>query len=135
MRVIDILNQKGDGVILLPPDLAVPGAARLLAQHSIGAAVVATHDIEIAGILSERDITRAVGEHGGKIEGMHVDELMVKDVITCSLTSGIAEAMEIMQSNRIRHLPVLADDDRVIGMISIRDLLEICLGDTTGKGL
>jgi len=85
--------------------------------------------------LSERDITRAVGEHGGKIDAMQIEELMVKDVITCPYTCIIAEAMQIMQSNGIRHLPVLAGDDRVIGMISMRDMMEICVGDMMGMGL
>jgi CBS domain-containing protein len=135
MQVKDVLNQKGDSVVLMPPDMAVPGAAKLLAQHSIGAAVVSDGEIGIAGILSERDITRAVGEHGGKIDGIHVEELMAKDVITCPDTCSIAEAMQIMQSNRIRHLPVLAADDQVIGMVSMRDMMELCLGDMMGMGL
>ena len=87
--------------------MTIPGAAKLLAQHSVGAGVVANGGSTIEGILSERDITRAVGEHGGKIENMHVDELMIKDVITCPSTCNVAEAMQIMQTNRIRHLPVL----------------------------
>lgn len=135
MQVTDILSQKGEQVVSMSPDLAIPGAAKLLAQHKIGAAVVANGDVGIAGILSERDITRAVGEHGGKIENMQVKELMIKDVITCSSSCNIAEAMQIMQSNGIRHLPVLTDDDRVIGVISMRDMMELCVGDMMGMGI
>ncbi|MDA1324968.1 MAG: CBS domain-containing protein [Proteobacteria bacterium] len=60
---------------------------------------------------------------------------MVKDVITCPSTCNIAEAMQIMQSNRIRHLPMLAEDDKLIGMVSMRDMMELCLGDMMGMGL
>ena len=86
MQVKDILDKKGDGVVSMPPDMAISGAAKLLAQHSVGAAVIANGGVGIAGILSERDITRALGEHGGKIENMRVEELMIKDVITCTST-------------------------------------------------
>ena len=135
MQVKDILSQKGDRVVSISPALTVPAAAKLLTQHKISAAVVVKGDVGIAGILSERDITRAVGVHGGKIENLHVEELMAKNVITCSSTCNIAEAMQIMQSNGIRHLPVLADDNRVIGVISMRDMMQICLGDIMGMGV
>ena len=135
MQVIDVLTKNGASVVSIPPGMAIQGAAQMMAQHSIGAAVVIDGGLGIAGILSERDITRAVGEHGGKIDALHVEDLMVKDVITCPSTCNIAEAMQIMQSNRIRHLPVLAEDDKLVGMVSMRDMMELCLGDMMGMGL
>jgi CBS domain-containing protein len=135
MQLIDVLTKNGASVVSIAPDLAIQGAAKMMAQHSIGAAVVVDGSLGIAGILSERDITRAVGEHGGKIDALHVEDLMVKDVITCPSTCNIAEAMQIMQSNRIRHLPVLAEDDKLVGMVSMRDMMELCLGDMMGMGL
>jgi CBS domain-containing protein len=135
MQVKDILVQKGGGVFALAPDTGIPEAADMLAQNDVGAAVVSDAGDTIVGILSERDITRAVAKHGGKIADMSVQDLMITDVITCSATSSIPEAMGIMQSNRIRHLPVIATDDSLAGIISIRDLMEICVGDMMGMAV
>jgi len=107
----------------------------MLAENDVGAAVVSDAGTAVVGILSERDITRAVAAHGAKIADMSVQDLMVKDVITCSAASTIPEAMGIMQANRIRHLPVIAEDDSLAGIISMRDLMEICVGDMMGMGM
>lgn len=135
MQVKDVLDQKGDGVFALAPDTGIPGAAEILSRNDVGAAVVLDAGTAVVGILSERDITRAVAAHGAKIADMSVQDLMVKDVITCSAASNIPEAMGIMQANRIRHLPVIAEDDSLAGIISMRDLMEICVGDMMGMGM
>lgn len=132
MQVKDVLDQKGDGVFALALDTTIPSAAEMLAQRDVGALVVMDAATGVVGILSERDITRAVAAHGAKIADMCVQDLMENDVITCCATSSIPEAMETMRVNKIRHLPVLADDDSVAGVISMRDLMEICVGDMMG---
>ena len=104
-------------------------------EQSVSAAIVAGPDDKILGILSERDITRAVAKHGSKIAEMLVEDLMVEDVITCTATYDIMEAMQVMQANHIRHLPVVEDGDRAIGIVSMRDMMEACVGDMMGMGM
>lgn len=135
MQVKDILDRKGGSVFVLSPDADIPKAAGMLAQNDVGAAVVSDAGAAIVGMLSERDITRAVAAQGGKIADVLVKDLMVSDVITCSVSSSIPEAMGIMQANRIRHLPVLDADDGLAGIISMRDLMEICVGDMMGMAV
>ena len=135
MQVKDLLNQKSQAVISVPPGMIIPGVAGVLSEQSVSAAIVAGPDDKILGILSERDITRAVAKHGSKIAEMLVEDLMVEDVITCTATYDIMEAMQVMQANHIRHLPVVEDGDRAIGIVSMRDMMEACVGDMMGMGM
>jgi CBS domain-containing protein len=135
MQIKDLLDQKRGTMISVPPGTVIPGAAVVLAKQSVGAAIIAGPDAKILGILSERDITRAVAEHGAKIAEMPVEALMVEDVITCGAATNIAEAMNIMQVNHIRHLPVVEEDGRAIGIISMRDMMEVCVGDMMSMGM
>ena len=135
MQIKDLLDQKRGTMISVPPGPVIPGAAVVLAKQSVGAAIIAGPDAKILGILSERDITRAVAEHGAKIAEMPVEALMVEDVITCGAATNIAEAMNIMQVNHIRHLPVVEEDGRAIGIISMRDMMEVCVGDMMSMGM
>lgn len=135
MQVKDLLDQKSPAVVSVPSGMAIPGAAGVLADRSASAAIVAGPDDKILGILSERDITRAVAKHGARIAEMQVDDLMVQDVITCIATCNIMEAMQVMQANHIRHLPVVEDGDRAIGIVSMRDMMEVCVGDMMGMGM
>ena len=135
MQVKDLLNQKSQAVISVPPGMIIPGVAGVLSEQSVSATIVAGPDDKILGILSERDITRAVAKHGAKIAEMLVEDLMVEDVITCTATYDIMEAMQVMQANHIRHLPVVEDGDRAIGIVSMRDMMEACVGDMMGMGM
>jgi len=122
MLVSDILKSKGSAVISATPGDSVAEAARVLTERHIGALVVLEGE-RLAGILSERDIVRALARQGpGCLEGP-VSALMTAKVVTCTLGHSIAEVMEMMTNSRIRHLPVV-DKGRLAGMVSIGDVVK-----------
>jgi CBS domain-containing protein len=123
MSVGHILSNKGKAVITASGGQTLQDASRLLAEHRIGAVVVTTLDGKVAGILSERDIVRAVAKGGGEALRDTVHDHMTKRVITCVEASQINEVMEIMTAGKFRHVPVLLEG-RLDGMISIGDVVK-----------
>jgi CBS domain-containing protein len=118
-----ILDDKGSEVWTVGPDDTVFDALETMAEHNIGALLVMEGD-ELVGILSERDYARKVKllERGSK--DTRVAEIMTAEIRTVGSESTVAECMELMTEYRIRHLPVLDDDGRVAGMISIGDVVK-----------
>ena len=128
MLVSDILQSKGSAVISIAPGESVAEAARLLTEKRIGALVVLEGE-RLAGILSERDIVRALARQGpGCLEGP-LSALMTAKVVTCRPGHAIAEVMEMMTNSRIRHLPVV-EKGKLAGMISIGDVVKWRLEET-----
>jgi CBS domain-containing protein len=125
MQIADLLGAKGIGVIALLPDTDISNAALLLSDQSIGVAAVIDQEDGLVGILSERDITRGLAEYGAKVVDVRVDQLMTQKIIGCTPETSIEDAIDLMQNNGIRHLPVVEDDNSLIAMISIRDLMEV----------
>ena len=123
MLVEDILAQKGHQIFSVRPDCKVREMATIIATHNIGTTIVTDDDGTMLGIISERDLVRALSEfQRGHLE-LRVGELMTRSIITCAPDTTVADALSLMGSHRIRHLPVVQDGD-VVGLISIRDLLE-----------
>jgi CBS domain-containing protein len=123
MTVSTILAGKGRDIISLQPHKTMHEAAKILAEKKIGAVIVTDSDGSIKGILSERDIVRALGRHGAAVLDDAVLSHMTNNVVTCLESQTIAEVMEIMTRGRFRHLPVLGDG-RLIGIISIGDVVK-----------
>jgi CBS domain-containing protein len=123
MTVKAILDAKGREVATIRPDNTLAEAAALLASHRIGALVVTKGDDRIAGILSERDIVRAVGEEGADALQLPVSNAMTSSVKICHENNTANELMEIMTQGRFRHLPV-EKDGRLAGIISIGDIVK-----------
>ncbi len=123
MAVKEILAEKGNNVITISPGSSLGDAARVLAQHRIGAVVVVGTDDRIIGILSERDIVRRVGEEGAAALERSVSEAMSTSVKTCNEQSTVNEVMTIMTRGRFRHLPV-EQDGNLVGIISIGDVVK-----------
>ncbi|MFW5680467.1 MAG: CBS domain-containing protein [Pseudomonadota bacterium] len=128
MLVSQILKTKGDAVVGIEPEATVIEAARLMAEHNVGAVLVRTADNEVRGILSERDLARALAAQGGAAADARVATLMTPNVITCGPTDSSDRLMEMMTQRRIRHLPVVMDG-KLIGMISIGDVVKARLGE------
>jgi CBS domain-containing protein len=124
MTVAQILSRKGRAVITVVPSETLQGVVNLLAQNRIGAVVVVDGKGGLAGIVSERDVVRAVSEHGGGGMGKTVADIMTKKVRTCSPEDTEAELMGLMTEHRIRHLPVL-EGGKLTGMISIGDVVKL----------
>jgi CBS domain-containing protein len=123
MQIDRILRTKGPTVATVSPSATIGDAARDLARHGVGALVVSSDGERIEGILSERDIARGVGLHGAEVLTRRVDELMTRDVATCSMRDTVDDLAEIMTTRRVRHLPVV-HDGRLAGIVSIGDVVK-----------
>ncbi|MCI5077019.1 CBS domain-containing protein [Oricola sp.] len=123
MMVKHILAEKGADVFTLPLDATGQDAVKALATHNVGALVVATPDMVIKGILSERDIVRALNRGGPETLDRPVSELMTAKVRTCHEESTVPELMETMTQGRFRHLPV-ERDGKLVGVVSIGDIVK-----------
>lgn len=123
MTVKAILDSKGRDVVTTNAERTLAEAARLLAEHGIGAVVVTRPDGRISGILSERDIVRAVGRDGAAALDRPVSSAMTTKVQRCTEQHTVNEVMQIMTTGRFRHLPV-EDKGRIGGIISIGDVVK-----------
>ena len=123
MTVKSILEEKGHDVVTIEPGATLADAARLLGERRIGAVVVTKDDRRIAGILSERDIVRAIGTLGAEALSQTVDRVMTAKVSTCREAHTVNDVMEVMTRGRFRHLPV-ERDGRLDGIISIGDVVK-----------
>ena len=123
MNVERILRAKGATVVTIKPDATVGELVRGLRQERIGAMVVSDDGRAVLGIVSERDVVNALAQHGGRILGMPVEELMTRDVVTCTPQHTVKDLMSVMTRRRIRHLPVVVDG-RLRGIVSIGDVIK-----------
>ena len=122
-----LLDSKGRHVISATPDTTVLDTIKLMAENAVGSLVV-MKDEELCGIITERDYARKVIIKGRASESTFVSEIMSTDVCTTSSSQTVNSCMELMTEKRIRHLPVV-EDNRVIGMISIGDLVQAIITD------
>ena len=123
MQVGDILRQKGTAVATIHPGATVAEAVGALRQWSVGALVVSADGRTIDGIVSERDIVRALGGPRRTLLDQLVDSIMTTPVRTCGPTDRVESLMALMTENRIRHLPVEVDG-RLAGIVSIGDVVK-----------
>lgn len=128
MNVEHILQVKGHDVLTIAPGDTLADAARVLTDKKIGAVVVAGQDQSVLGILSERDIVRAVARAGiGALENP-VSQHMTGKVVTCTRQTSINELMEAMTERKFRHMPVV-ENGRLCGIISIGDVVKYRLAE------
>jgi CBS domain-containing protein len=129
MLVSHILKEKGRDVLAIPPGATLFEAARVLTLNRIGALLVNDPKGGLRGIISERDIVRAIAEEGASALALTVAERMTKDVATCEESDTIAEIMETMTRCRFRHMPVV-EGGRITGIVSIGDVVKIRIAET-----
>jgi CBS domain-containing protein len=124
MSVIkSILSSKGEEVVTIEPTATLEAAVNTLNQHRIGAIVVLGPDRRVTGIISERDIVRALARDGAGVLKQPVGQIMTRKVATCTPTEAVGNLMETMTNGRFRHVPVV-EQDRLIGIISIGDVIK-----------
>jgi CBS domain-containing protein len=123
MYVFNILKAKGNETMTIGPDEPITAALALLEEKRIGALLVLDDHGKIAGILSERDLVRAMNKHRESIFSKRVGELMTTRVVTCSPKDPVAAIMGMMTAQRFRHVPVV-DDGKLVGIISIGDVVK-----------
>jgi CBS domain-containing protein len=125
MNVTAILAAKklGGDIISIEPTADLAAAAKLLAQHRIGALLIRGAGGRLAGILSERDIVRALAEHGAAALQLPVGQAMTREVETCGEDETIASIMERMTTGKFRHMPVISNGE-LAGLVSIGDVVK-----------
>lgn len=123
MSVSIILADKGSNVFTLPPSTSTMDAVIALREHKIGALVISSGQNKIDGILSERDVVRAIANNGADALSSPVSDHMTSKVVTCTERAQVPELMDIMTKGRFRHLPV-ERDGQLIGIISIGDVVK-----------
>lgn len=129
MLVAEILKSKGDAVYTLSAAASLKEAAAMLVAKKVGALVVVEGD-RVIGILSERDIVRAVAEHGEAALPAPASDYMTRDVIFAQPSETIDALMLRMTDRRVRHLPVM-HEQRLSGVVSIGDVVKCKIAEAT----
>jgi CBS domain-containing protein len=122
MRIADVLRGKGGAVVTIDPDATVAELLAGLAEHNIGAMVVAGPD-GVDGIVSERDVVRQLHSHGAEVLSRPVETIMTSVVSTCTKEDTVDSLTLLMTENRVRHVPVL-ENGKLIGIVSIGDVVK-----------
>jgi CBS domain-containing protein len=129
MFVSDILSQKGGLVFTVTPDTTLAQVSQQLSARRIGSVLVMGGDDEVAGIISERDLVRALARHGAAALQLEAREVMTRTVVTCDPDNSIEQVMATMTSGRFRHLPVVRHGE-LLGLVSIGDVVKARLEET-----
>jgi CBS domain-containing protein len=123
MIVKNILAAKRGDVVTIEATANLSAAVKLLTEQHIGAVVILGADHRVIGILSERDIVRALAEHGATVLSEPVSQVMTRDVATCSEDDAIEDLMGRMTTGKFRHMPVV-QQGKLIGIVSIGDVVK-----------
>lgn len=123
MFVSDILSQKGGAVFTVSPTASVAEISQQLSARRIGSVLVLDADGSVAGIVSERDLMRALARHGAKAMELEARQVMTREVVTCDPDDSIDGVMQTMTDGRFRHLPVVRHGE-LLGVVSIGDVVK-----------
>ncbi|MFN8983370.1 MAG: CBS domain-containing protein [Alphaproteobacteria bacterium] len=124
MTIAAVLRQKGNAAISVTPETPVVEIARIMAARRIGAVLIVTGSGQVAGILSERDIVKAVSDRRNGVRCLAAEEIMTREVVMVGPDTPVEAALEIMDQGYFRHLPVCDTDGTLLGIVSIRDLVK-----------
>lgn len=122
MRIADVLRNKGASVATITPETSVSGLLTELSVHNIGAMVVVSPD-GVIGIVSERDVVRALQQRGADLLRAPVSEIMTTFVATCTPNDSVDSLSALMTTKRVRHIPVM-ENGRLTGIVSIGDVVK-----------
>jgi len=123
MHVTTILSNKGHQIYSISPEATVAELVRTLCDQRVGALLVLDQTGSIVGIVSERDVVRALGENPRALSDS-VGAIMTSDVVTAPDQAEVAELMRVMTERRIRHIPVLDESGALAGLVSIGDVVK-----------
>ena len=132
MKIEDVVRAKGTDVVTIAPSANVKQLVDLLAEHNIGAVVVSTDGRHIDGIVSERDVVRRLASAGGLVLEAAVAEIMTRTVKTCAPSDSIEDAAREMTYSRIRHMPVVVNDE-LRALVSIGDVVKYRIDQLTDE--
>lgn len=125
--VQELFTGRDSTIFQVSPSITVFEALQLLAEHEVGAMIVMDQG-RLVGVISERDYTRKVALQGRNSKETNVADIMTREVITVTPDTGTRACMTLMSQKNIRHLPVV-EGSVVVGMISIRDILNDIIAD------
>jgi CBS domain-containing protein len=125
--IIELLKKRDSSLFQVAPHLTVFDGLKRLAEYGVGAVLVMDGD-KLVGVFSERDYTRKVALQGKNSREITIAEIMTRDVVSVPPTAGTRVCMSLMSTKKIRHLPVV-DGSKVLGMISIRDIMDDIIAD------
>jgi CBS domain-containing protein len=123
MTISIILASKGREVVTIAPSASLASAVGLLVEKRIGAVLILSADRRVVGILSERDVVRALAERGAGALEEPVSQTMTRKVSTCNENESVFNIMERMTEGRSRHVPVV-DQGQLVGIVSIGDVVK-----------
>lgn len=132
MIVNRILSIKGRDIVSIDPQRSVGEAARLLSERRIGALLVVDGNRPVSGIISERDIVRAVASQGASALDEPISRFMTQQVVTCTGETAINDIMELMTQRKFRHIPVV-EEGSLVGIISIGDVVKLRLEEVEAE--
>lgn len=124
MKIAQLIANKGPFVATITSEANIAHLVDDLKRHNIGAAVVSPDGRTVEGIVSERDIVRAMTEHLRDIATLTVGQIMTTEVYTCAPDDSVEELMGQMTEHRFRHVPVIDADGALIAVVSIGDLVK-----------
>jgi CBS domain-containing protein len=133
MQVRHILHGKGRDVMAIAGTATICDAAKLLTDKRIGALVVTDSGGTLIGIISERDLVRAIAKGGAAAFSERVNEHMTPDPETCTEADTVESLMEVMTRGRFRHVPVLDERMQLCGMVSIGDVVKTRIAETVSE--
>ena len=125
--VSQLLLRRDSSMFQVNSQMTVFEGLQALARHGVGAMMV-MQDEKLVGIFSERDYTRKIALEGKNSRAVKISEIMTSDVVSVTPTTGTRVCMTLMSQKRIRHLPVM-DGTKVLGLISIRDIMDDIIAD------
>ncbi|MBL6933092.1 MAG: CBS domain-containing protein [Rhodospirillales bacterium] len=123
MSIGEIIRTKGNEVLTSLPETSVVDIARMMTDRRVGLVVVVSQGGRILGVISERDIVRAVAINQDHIADLKVEDLYTRDVQTCLPTDDARDIMRVMHEGRFRHMPVVMHGN-LKGLVSVGDILE-----------
>lgn len=132
MQLSSIIAGKGSTVITIQPDATISDLIAMLSEHGIGALVVSADGRSIAGIVSERDVVRAL-DHGPSVLSNPVASIMTSKVLCAPPEAKVDELMHVMTDKRVRHIPVTDRHGILLGIVSIGDVVKSRLGELEGE--
>lgn len=123
MKIKVIIDKKGSEIYSISPDATLGAMAEEMNQRRIGSLLVLDADQNMLGIVTERDFLRNVTRLHDKWEDVLVKDVMTSKLITTTMDETLDQVMEKMSENHIRHIPVLTDDGKVTGLLSVVDII------------
>jgi CBS domain-containing protein len=119
--VLELVHAKTRRMVCTSPDATVRQATRLMNDHGIGSLLVTTRG-RLVGIFTERDVLRRIVADGRSPEETRVADVMTSEVVCCSPEVSIEEVADMMRRRRVRHVPVVDEDETLVGLVSIGDI-------------